>query len=646
MTKKILIDAKYLNEIRAVLVNKNNIIEELECETADKQQIKGNIYLAKIARIEPSLQAAFITYENGNSGFLPFAEIHPDFFTLITEEKNQANIENMPEIQIPKTSSPDLEEPNQAVATITLDEEFDINALVSKDLEKNAIKVDFESVCDDVEDIKTQYESLYKKYKIQDVIKKGQIIVVQAQKEQRGNKAASFTTFLSLAGKFCVLMPNTPKQSGISRRIINQEERKRLKSIVANITAEEQANTSSIIVRTAGIDRTSTEIQKDYEYLIRTWNKIRSSAIKSIAPIALHIEEEIIPKTIRDMLDDKVGEVIIQGHASYEQAVEFVKQILPNEISKIVEHTDLEPIFTKFGIEEQILNLYQPIVPLPSGGYIVINPTEALTSIDVNSGKATNEKHIEETALKTNAEAAMQIAKQIKLRDISGLIVVDFIDMHEGRNRKILEHTFKEHLSLDKAKIYVNPISNLGLVEISRQRLSPSFLERNSAGCQYCNGKGVVRSDEANAILILRTIAAELATAKLNKINVFAHVDSILYILNRKRKEIEEIQVEFSVELNFYQDKNATAESFYIEKIKLQQSTRKEAPKPKAFKEKDVVEDQNISVKAQHIEETVDAGEQEASEEVGRRKTFRRRRKFANKPANNQKQEVFSNLGE
>jgi ribonuclease E len=656
MTKRILIDAKYSNEIRAVLVNKNNLIEEIEYETADKEQIKGNIYLAKISRIEPSLQAAFITYENGKSGFLPFVEIHPDFFTI---KKTPEAKSDLKEIQIPEITSEELAEKDQLSEKAADESEIDISALISQELDKNAIKVDFESVYDEIEEVKTQYENLYKKYRIQDVVKKGQIILVQAQKEQRGNKAASFTTFLSLAGKFCVLMSNTPNQNGISRRIINQEERRRLKGIVNSIVPDGEANTSSLIIRTAGIDRTSYEIKKDYEYLIRTWNKIRDAAIRVEAPAAIHIEEEIIPKTIRDMLDDKVSEVIIQGNAQYKQAVEFVKLILPNEVSKIVEHKNPEPIFTTFNIEEQIIALYQPIVSLPSGGYIVINPTEALTSIDVNSGKATNEKHIEETALRTNLEAAIQIAKQVKLRDISGLIVVDFIDMHESKNRKITEHALKEALSRDKARIQLNHISNLGLIEISRQRLRQSFLERHSSACSYCNGKGVVRSDEANAMLILRTVEKELAAGKLNTLNVFAHVDPTLYILNKKRQEIERIQKEFAVELNFYQDKLATAESFYIEKIKLQNAPKKESNREytKANNEAKTVNEvklvkeiplKNVDiVKDEQLEQDSTVTEEnKAPAHNNKRKTFQKRRKFINKEVQNQKQEVFTNLNQ
>jgi len=646
MSKKILIDAKYEGEIRTALVNKNDLIEAIECESADSKQIKGNIYLAKVSRIEPALQAAFIIYDNGESGFLPFNEIHPDFFIL---PNNKTNASDLKEISLPDVTIEEVKE-YQAISQDPQDKLVDMNLL-----DKNAAsKVDLESVYDEIEDIKTQYQSVYKKYKIQDVVKRGQIMLVQAQKERRGAKSASFTTFLSLAGKFCILMPNTPKQNCISRRIVSQEERKRLKSIVSSIANDENIESPSLIIRTAGIDRSSYEIKRDYEYLAKTWNKIRESAIKTTAPNIIHVEEAIIAKTIRDMLDDKVSQVIIHGRKNYLEALEFVKLILPNTESKIIEHVGPEPIFTAYGIEEQILDLYKPIVELPSGGYIVINPTEALTSIDVNSGKAIGERHIEETALRTNIEAATKIAKQIKLRDISGLIVVDFIDMHDSKNRKVVENTFKELLSKDRARVHVNNISNLGLIEISRQRLKPSFLERYSSVCHHCSGKGLIRSSHANAILILRTLEKELAAQKLHSLNVYAHIESILYILNKKRLDIRRIEQEFNVEINFYDDKAATLESFSIEKIKLQpRQSKQEAGEVKGGKELNKKAEKsspepietiwqkqdNIKLIAQESKPQGDvpAIDDDAPKEEGRRKrvNFQRRRKPINKANDN-----------
>jgi len=568
MKKTILIDARYPRHMRAALIDENKSIEEFEWEMPEPQ-IRGNIYLAKVSRIEPALQAVFITYENGKSGFMPFSEIHPDLFIL--PENKESVTQN--EIPLPQPSE-NIEAPSQIEENLSND--IDIEELEKKAFDDNSIKIDFETLNDEIESVRERYQNMYKKYKVQDVIKKDQVLLVQAIKEPKGNKAAFFSTFISLAGKFCVLMANTPEHHGISRRIVNSEERKRLKDIIHTILEEVDDQKFSLTIRTAGVDRSLEEIRKDYEYLARMWNKINQTVVKSKAPCIVHTEECMISKIIRDMFDDRVQELIIEGHKQYKQAQYFFEQILPSVASKIIEHKSNEPIFSAYGIEEQVMELYQPIAPLPSGGYIVINPTEALTSIDVNSGKSINEKNIEETALKTNIEAAKIVAKHLRLREISGLIVVDFIDMQESKNRRIIEQVFKEALSRDRARIQINSISNLGLMELSRQRLKPSFLESHSSMCKYCSGKGLVRSQEANSIVMLRTIAKELSDEGADLINIFAHIDSISYIFNKKRKEIEFLENQFGVDLNLHADHNATAESFSIEKISYK---GKKAPK-------------------------------------------------------------------
>lgn len=559
MKKTILVDAKYPRHMRAALVDENKAIEEFEWEMPEPQ-IRGNVYLAKVSRIEPALQAVFITYENGKSGFMPFSEIHPDLFIL--PENKETTVQH--EIPLPESS-----EDTNALDQIeeTLSNDIDIEELEKRAFDDNAIKIDFETLTDEIESVRERYQSMYRKYKVQDVIKKDQILLVQAIKEPKGNKAPFFSTFISLAGKFCVLMANTPEHHGVSRRIVSSEERKRLKDIIHTIIEDVPDQKFSLTIRTAGVDRSIEEIRKDYEYLARMWNKINEIVAKSKAPCIVHTEECMISKIIRDMFDDRVQELIIEGHKQYKQALYFFEQILPSVASKIIEHKSNEPIFSAYGIEDQVMGLYQPIVPLPSGGYIVINPTEALTSIDVNSGKSINEKNIEETALKTNIEAARTVAKHLRLREISGLIVVDFIDMQEAKNRRIIEQVFKEALSSDRARIQVSSISNLGLMELSRQRLKPSFLESHSSMCKYCSGKGLVRSQEANSIVMLRTIAKELSDERADVINTFAHIDSISYIFNKKRKEVEFLEDQFGIELNLHEDHAATAESFSIEKI-------------------------------------------------------------------------------
>ncbi|WP_419234743.1 Rne/Rng family ribonuclease [Rickettsia endosymbiont of Nabis limbatus] len=571
MNKKIIIDANFSNETRVVLLGQSNNIEDIEFQTTRKQQNKGNIYLAKVTRIEPSLQAVFIEYGMDKSGFLPFGEIHPNYYNLPASEKNFP-INAFPEIVPPNIVIDDEDETPVATSYDPLidGEEIDLKAIEELVESKFQSELNLEAA-DDIEIIQSDKEEnvpQYKQYKVQDVIRKNQILLVQVTKEERGNKCAAFTTYVSLAGKYCVLMPNKAAQNGISRKISNGDERKRLKNILNKVVNGDKSP-YSVIIRTAGRGCSTLDLKKDYSYLSRLWNKIRKSTVKFPAPCFIHEEDSIIRKTIRDMCDHNVKEVIIQGQEAYEDAAKFMQDLLPSEASKLKEHKSKTPIFTKFQVEEQLIKLYQPVVTLPSGGYIVINPTEALISIDVNSGRSTSEKNIEETALKTNLEAAKEIARQVKLRDLSGLIVVDFIDMDEIKNRKIIERSFKEFLSRDRARIQTGNISQFGLLELSRQRLRSSFLETNSSICSHCNGKGVVRADESNAMLILRTIENEIFEDKIDVINVFANVSSVIYLLNNKRQEIKSIEEKYNIRLNFYSDPNATSDSYSIEKVKL-----------------------------------------------------------------------------
>ncbi|MCC8416166.1 MAG: Rne/Rng family ribonuclease [Rickettsia endosymbiont of Gnoriste bilineata] len=577
MSKKIIVDANFPNETRVVLLNHNNNIEDIEYETTIKQQNKGNIYLAKVIRVEPALQAAFIDYGPDKSGFLPFTEIHPYYYNIPTSDlKSLPSINKLQEISLSDITQDDLVEleAKRDYNLIIDSEEIDLNAIERLVDEKIQVEFNLDVLDNDIETITVEKsdkeeEDKQKQYKIQEVIKKGQVLLVQVTKEERGNKGASFTTFMSLAGKYCVLMPNTPLQNGVSRKISNADERKRLKNIVAKITSGNSSNASSIIIRTAGAGCTTLEVKRDYDYLVRLWNKIRESTLKSIAPCFIHEEGGLIQKVIRDMCDHTVKELIIQGSDAYQNAVKFMKDILPTDIGKLKEYKNKVPIFTKFVVEEQLSKLYQPVFALPSGGYIVINPTEALISIDVNSGKATSERNIEETALKTNLEAARDIARQIKLRDLSGLVVIDFIDMYDARNRRIIERSFKEFLSRDRARIQTANISQFGLLEMSRQRLRPSFLELNSSICSYCNGKGLVRADESNAMLILRTIENEIFNENIDLVNVFANIHSVVYLLNNKRSEISLIEEKYNLKLRFHVDPSATSDNYSIEKIKL-----------------------------------------------------------------------------
>lgn len=575
MTKKILIDASYPEEIRVVLLNEKNQIEALEYETEASAHIKGNIYLAKIVRIEPSLQAAFIDYGGLKNGFLPFSEIHPDYYHIPVSDRPEQLVGlhsiTPPDITFEDIAEQESVDKNGAAAPDEIPGEKDIN-LDAGDL--------------DIETTPSAEAEKFRQYKIQDVIKKGQIVLVQAQKEERGNKGASFSSYLSLAGKYCVLMPNRPEQNGISKKIASISERKRLRDIVSSLTSDD-SRVASVIVRTAGVGKTTYEIKRDYDYLARLWNRIREATMKSRAPAFIHMEDGIIQKTVRNMLDHTVKEVLVQGKNAYIEAIEFIRNIVPSDESKVKEYNSKTPIFTKYDIETQLSNLYQPTANLPSGGYVVINPTEALISIDVNSGKATTERNIEETALKTNLEAAAEIARQLRLRDLSGLIVIDFIDMYENKNKRAVERALRQHLSSDRARIQVGEISMFGLLEMSRQRLRPSFLETHAKICNHCRGKGVVRIEATNSVLILRTVENEVFKSKCDVVNVYAHPDAISYILNHRRKEIALIESKYKLQLCFLNDASATSDSFSIEKIKNAHATVSENIAQTAILEQD-----------------------------------------------------------
>lgn len=568
MKKKILVDGNYPSQTRIVLLDQSNKIEELEYESANLSQIKSNIYLAKIVRIEPGLQAVFIDYGSEKNGFLPFSEINPDYYN-IKNEKTLPDTENFQTISLEEVSFDENLNKTENIILSTTDLDLDIST-IEKFIDEDIQSQLNESAGDsELDEISSEASSAQKPINLMDLLKKGQYLLVQAQKEERGNKGASFTTNISLAGKYNVLLPTKKDNSGISRRISSVSERRRLKEIVRIITESTKNPSPSIIVRTAGFGRSAEEIYKDYEYLVRLWNQIKKIAQKSQAPSFIHIEDGIINKTIRDYYDSKVGAIIVQGNEAYEIAKDFMSDILPDDISKLTLYEDQLPIFTKFGIESQISELYQQIVYLPSGGYIVINPTEALTSIDVNSGKSTQEKNIEETALKTNLEAAKEIARCLKLRDISGLIVIDFIDMSEPRNRKIIERSLKEYFARDRARIQIGSISNFGLLEMSRQRLRSTFLEVHSKICSNCNGKGLVRSDEANSMVILRTIENEIYETKADIINIYSSQNAIIYLLNHKRMEIALIEDKFGVKLNFLIDSKESSDGFSIEQVTL-----------------------------------------------------------------------------
>ncbi|MFN7038775.1 MAG: ribonuclease E/G [Alphaproteobacteria bacterium] len=655
MPKQILIDAVYSDETR-VVIYENNLIQEFDYETASKKQIKGYIYLAKVTRVEPGLQAAFVEYGPGKHGFLPFSEIHPDYFQIPVSDRqklkesfgiyeNKNLFETLPNdgsLPIPALTPPDITEEdeheelhknhklNDSQAQKNIENLHNLDDFLPEDLKTDMIAEDShpiemeETFADPIEENLSEEESyesyppranIYKHYKIHEVIKRNQIILVQAIKEERGNKGASFTSYISLAGRYCVLMPNSDRQGGISRRITDIDDRKRIKEIIDGLNL---AGGTSVIVRTAGANRSKAEIKRDYDYLVKLWNSIRDFTLNSNAPAFIHAESDIIKRTIRDLYDDHVSEILIQGDKAYRLAKDFMKKIIPNYVHKIKQYKSKVPIFCRYQIEEQLASLYSPMAYLQSGGYIVINQTEALISIDVNSGKSTSERNVEETAFKTNFEAAREIARQIRLRDLPGLIVIDFIDMEEIRNKRLIEKSMKDFLQADRAKIQVGMISEFGLLEMSRQRLGSSFIESNTVSCNHCNGKGIIRASESNSVMILRTIESEIYKGDYETVNIYACFEAIIYILNNKRSDITSIEEKYNTKLIFHSDPQATGDGFSIERIKRAPANSKVNLVPSVSLEMDYEEEAPVAIqkrnwKTKQSKEAIPAPAEEAA---------------------------------
>lgn len=581
MSKKILIDAVYPGETRVVIHDQNNI-QEFDYENSHKKQLKGNIYLARITRVEPSLQAAFIEYGGNRHGFLPFAEIHPDYFLESTEgsfeqEKSGAAIKDkIAAITLPEVND---DENVPELPVVTNDAEENKTEEEIKPIEKNLDSApEEEIIAEDEENLSDHHQTVHQKHKIQDVVRKGQVILVQILKEERGNKGAACTSYISLAGRYCVFMPNSDKQGGVSRRIVNQGDRNYLKDVISSLNLQDGV---SIILRTAGAGKNFNDIRRDYYYLARLWNAIREHALKSKVNTFIHAESDLLKRTIRDLYSSEIDEILIQGSESFKTAKEFMKKIMPLHAQKVREYKAKTPIFTKFNVDEQISSLYSPTANLPSGGYIVINPTEALIAIDVNSGKATNERNIEETATKTNTEAAIEAARQLRLRDMSGLIVIDFIDMAEASNRKTVELALRDAFQTDRAKVQLGNISAFGLLELSRQRLQSSFTEAHTVVCPACTGKGYIKSFDSNALVILRTIENEVYQGDCNVVDVFTHQDMIEHLLNYKREEIIRLEKTHKCKVVFHRENAVYYDGFAIEKTEKDKNSNRSNSKPK-----------------------------------------------------------------
>jgi ribonuclease E len=671
MAQKMLIDATHAEETRVVVVDGNKV-EEFDFETASRRQLAGNIYLAKVTRVEPSLQAAFVDYGGNRHGFLAFNEIHPDYYqipaadraALLEEERAMAREQDDDERRedrrdaAPRADKPNGRKPrrssnrrkpaakaegigsddavetrdiagmdildhdssedtllddgfgtsvardDEAVAAPVVDDTpvvevaADAPVDLASDVEDNAEGPDedspvaetpyraadhaaenddqIESVSeggDATEEFQIRRKPRARRYKIQEVIRVRQIMLVQVVKEERGNKGAALTTYLSLAGRYCVLMPNTARGGGISRKITNAVDRQKLKAIASEIEVPDGAG---LIIRTAGANRTKPEIKRDYEYLFRLWEQIRELTLKSIAPTPIYEEGSLIKRTIRDLYSKDIDEVLVEGEAGFRVAKDFMKMIMPTHAKNVKLYQDTMPLFARYQVESYLAAMFNPTVQLPSGGYIVIGVTEALVAIDINSGRATREGSIEETALKTNLEAAAEIARQLRLRDLAGLIVIDFIDMEERRNNAAVEKMLKDKLKTDRARIQVGRISGFGLLEMSRQRLRPGMLEATTQPCPHCHGTGLIRSDDTMGLTILRQVEEEGTRGKSREVLVRAPAGAVNFLFNMKREHIAQIEARYGMAVRIEADPLMVSPDFTIEKFKV--ATRVAAP--------------------------------------------------------------------
>ena len=541
MTKRMLIDAVHPEETRVVVLN-NNQIDEFDFESSTKSPLRGNIYLAKVTRVEPSLQAAFVEYGGNRHGFLAFNEIHPDYYQIPVSDREEL-----------------LREQAQEDRDNAASHDADTEDGDSEDADANAEASDVEDVGGDAhEEASTPLNrrALYRKYKIQEVIKRRQIILVQVLKEERGNKGAALTTYLSLAGRYCVLMPNTARGGGISRKINNAADRKKLKTIVGKLDVPDGMG---LIVRTAGAQRTLAEIRRDWQYLWRLWENVREITVSSSAPAMVYEEGSLIQRCIRDIYSKDFEEVVVSGADGYKLARSYMKLLMPSHARKVKQHADTNALFRQTSVEDKLAAMFNPVVTLPSGGYLVINQTEALVAIDVNSGKSTREYSVEKTALATNLEAAAEVARQARLRDLAGLLVIDFIDMDEGRNNRAVEKRLKEALKIDRARIQVGRISSFGLLEMSRQRMRAGVLEGSSETCPHCNGSGMLRSVESRALHVLRQIDERAGKFSEGTLTVHVPEDVATYLLNNKRTQLLDIETQIGIRVMVQADRDLTA---------------------------------------------------------------------------------------
>ena len=664
MATRMLIDARHQEETR-VAVLKGNRIEEFDFESADHKQIKGNIYLAKVTRVEPSLQAAFVDFGGNRHGFLAFSEIHPDYYQIPKEDR-EALLEAEAEAAEEEARLRDEEEDRGEMPGDEYDADDESSEALAEDLAEDGLEEVDTSDKDDVatieegqldrdddddddsdddaengdgdeksrgrgrgkrgrgrrqgkgrartkevDEARAKRMALRRRYKIQDVIQRRQVLLVQVVKEERGNKGAALTTYLSLAGRYTVLMPNSSHGGGISRKISSASDRKRLKQVVSDLSLP---RTMGLIVRTAGLSRTKPEIKRDFDYLARLWDEIRERTLSSSAPALIHSDSDLIKRAIRDIYNREIEEVVVEGEDGYKSAKQFMKLLMPSHARRVKQYSDPVPLFQRYGAEDQLKAMYDPVVQLKSGGYLVINPTEALVSIDINSGRSTKEHNIEQTALHTNLEAAREIARQLRLRDMAGLVVIDFIDQEHHSNTRKVEKAMKEALKNDRARIQVGRISSFGLMEMSRQRLRTGVLEATTRECPHCDGTGLVRTASSAGLSALRLIEDEAAKGKGSVIRLAASTEAAVYLLNEKRAELMEIEQRYHVTVEVVPEGED-------EGAKMTVSSH--GPKPKDAPRFDPIVDDEIE------DEVVDESDDEDSDDGGDdrpRKKRRRRR--------------------
>ena len=623
MSKFMLIDAVHPEETRVALVADGRV-DDFDFEAAGKRQLRGNIYLAKVTRVEPSLQAAFVEYGGNRHGFLAFSEIHPDYYQLPQEDR-EALLREEAELAAAEAAEDDDESLEREEVSAELSEDVSSQAEVSEALDGEDIDDDDEEDEDTAEaqddesaEPRKRRKRLHpsRRYKIQEVIRRRQVMLIQVVKEERGNKGAALTTYLSLAGRYCVLMPNTPRGGGISRKIANASDRKRLKTITRNLDVPAGMG---LIVRTAGAKRTKTDIKRDFDYLQKLWDGIRENTFNSMAPSLINEEGGLVHRAMRDLYDKNVEEVLIQGPSAYREAKDLARVLMPNQARKVKQWKDPSPLFVAKRVEEQLDSIFSPTVKLKSGGYLVINQTEALVAIDVNSGKSTKGRNIEQTATQTNLEAAEEACRQMRLRDLAGLVVIDFIDMDENKNNRAVEKRMKDNLALDRARVQNGRISQFGLMEISRQRRRTGVLESSSTQCGSCNGTGRQRSIESAALQLLRAIEARVTGGGLLSLNVEAPGDVALYLLNNKRDAFAEIEEEAGLAISISSSDTMLPGDFTL-------NAEKDPKAKRSRKNKPLIEgDPDDEAFAAAIAEQ-DGIDEEEEEEAPKRSRSRRRR--------------------